>query len=243
MASKKLNDLLRLGMKSIPDMRQIAAGLSGPGIDTRYWVSYGTVGTIDDEGNLNITDSHAVFIGPEGVDVEVMLEPIGVHCHCTYAGVYGGAHCSIMAPIRAGDRVLVALPGGDSTLPPIIVAILHDAQSTVPLDDDHKPTFRNDRVLISATGIPIDIRVGKDSKIKVGTDGTVTIEAKKSVVKASEESDVETPKHVVKSDAIHLGADSLTPQEGAVTGMGIDPFTGVSYFILGNASVTVMAKK
>lgn len=44
---------------------------------------------------------------------------------------------------------------------------------------------------------------------------------------------------VVAPDSVELGVAhgvTLTPADGIVTGQGIDPYTGLSYFALGNAS-------
>lgn len=46
----------------------------------------------------------------------------------------------------------------------------------------------------------------------------------------------------VIAPAIELG-DEPAALDGVVTGTGIDPFTGVSYSVLGNASAVVKAKK
>ena len=48
---------------------------------------------------------------------------------------------------------------------------------------------------------------------------------------------------VITANEVHLGEDNLTQLDGVVVGSGIDPFTGASYFALGNASGVVRAKK
>lgn len=47
---------------------------------------------------------------------------------------------------------------------------------------------------------------------------------------------------VIKSGLIELGDGGLTPTDGLVHGSGIDPFTGATYFSLGNASSVVRGK-
>lgn len=42
---------------------------------------------------------------------------------------------------------------------------------------------------------------------------------------------------------VELGGEDLLPVNGVVHGLGVDAFTGLPYWMLGNASRTVMAKK
>lgn len=50
-------------------------------------------------------------------------------------------------------------------------------------------------------------------------------------------------KVVVQSDDVNLGEDDLGNTQGVVNGEGVDPFTGKTYWLLGNASGVVKAKK
>jgi hypothetical protein len=139
------------------DTRRLAESLRTPGIDPRHWVSYGTVGTVGDKGEVSYTDTHAIYIGPEGVEVDVILEPSGIACTCHYAGIAGGVSSTILAPIHPGDRVLVCLPDGDFSGPPTIVAILHSAAVPVPLGADRKPVFKNDRIFVWGQSVPVEV--------------------------------------------------------------------------------------
>lgn len=42
---------------------------------------------------------------------------------------------------------------------------------------------------------------------------------------------------------VELGAEGLLPPQGVVHGEGVDPFTGLPYWMLGNASTVVLAKR
>ncbi len=42
---------------------------------------------------------------------------------------------------------------------------------------------------------------------------------------------------------VELGAENLTPPDGVVHGTGTDPYTGMPYWMLGNTSNVVGAKK
>lgn len=51
------------------------------------------------------------------------------------------------------------------------------------------------------------------------------------------------PRIKITSSLIHLGDGSLVDLDGVLTGRAIDPFTGATHFVLGNASAYVRAKK
>lgn len=139
-------------------MQRLAEAVKSPGIDPRHWVSYGTVGVTDDAGNLDFSSTaKCLYIGPEGVEVDVILQPLNIPVTAHYYGLQGGCEATMLTPIRPGDRVLVVLPDGDPTLPPVIVAILHSAYCKVPLGPDRKPIFRNDRVFIWSTSLPVEV--------------------------------------------------------------------------------------
>jgi hypothetical protein len=157
------------------DVTRIAEAIKMPGIDPRHWVSYGTVGTERDDGTFDTTDPKAVYNGPEGLEVDVLLEPLGFAVTAHYSGIHGGAKATIVAPIKAGDRVLVVLPEGELTYP-VIVAVLHSNAVKVPLGDDGKPLFRNDKVFVWGQGIAIDIQNSAGAKATLKADGEVVVE-------------------------------------------------------------------
>ena len=209
------------------DAMALGEALARPGNDLRYWVSHGTVCMVGDDGAIDTKNPNAVWIGPEGVECDVRLEPLCIHVCCQYAGISAG-DVTIYPPIHPGDRVLVNLPEGFAHLP-IIVAILHSRSQKQPLGPDRKPLFDNTRLLVYAKTAAIDVRNAGGVQVLLEQNGTVTTTAKNVVVKA---------------DTTMLGDGGLTaPQDGVVTGGGIDPCTGLSYYVLGNASSSVMAKK
>lgn len=146
-----------------------------PGIDPRLWVSYGTVGTVDDDGNVDPTDWQSIHVGPEGVEVDVLLEPSRIPTTCHYFGMAGGRAATVTAPIRPGDLVLVTLPGGDTSDMPVISAIMHSEAHPVPVGPDRLPIFKNDSVFVWAEDVPVDIRTKGGARIRVNQDGTVEV--------------------------------------------------------------------
>ena len=160
----------------------------GPGTDTRRWCEMGTVATLDDEtGDWDFKDKRAVVNGPEGVEVDVRLEPLDQLVSCKYAGIQAG-EVTIFAPIRPGDIVLVAMPQGGNTQP-VIVAILQSRSKRQPLGPNRKPLFDNQRLLIHAKTVPIDIRLAGAAgatpvQVLLEQDGTVTTTGGKIVQNA-----------------------------------------------------------
>jgi len=142
--------------------------------DTRHWVSYGVVGTVNDAGDVDDTDQNAILIAPGGVMVDVVLYPSEEPVTCRYAGISGGPSVTILAPIHPGDEVLVALPDGELGLPPAIVAILNSRAVPLPLEQDGKPVFRNDRLSVFAQDVPVEVRTASGASVRLETDGTIS---------------------------------------------------------------------
>ena len=146
------------------------------GADLRYWVSNGTVATVDTEtGEWNPKDTNAIWNASDGIAVDVKLEPLEIPVTCQYAGIQAG-ELTILAPIRPGDLVKCEFPDGDLT-GGIITNILHSRSNRQPTDGG-KPIFGNDRLLIYAKTVPIDMRTagqgGKGSvQLWIGQDGTI----------------------------------------------------------------------
>lgn len=155
-------------------MRRIGRGLALPGSDLRHWCSYATVATTSgDDGQMNVTDPNAILITPAGVEVDVVLEPSGYPCTARYGISAGSVH--INAPIRPGDQVIVGVPDGDASMVPQIFCIINGSSDPMPVGDDGKPIYRNDRMMIhAAAGVPIEIRNADGTMVRI-TDGLVEL--------------------------------------------------------------------
>jgi len=163
------------------DSKRLGEAIAAPGVDLRYWCSMADVCTVDHEtGECNYQDKHAIWNDSAGVDVDVMLQPLGIPCTCKYAGESAG-EVTVVTPIRPGDVVLVQLPDGDLNSP-VITKILHSRSRRQPVEGG-KPIFDNARMLIFAKAVPIDIRTaGKDGspvQVLIEQDGTATVTAKR----------------------------------------------------------------
>jgi|HubBroStandDraft_2_1064218.scaffolds.fasta_scaffold24277_2 hypothetical protein len=159
------------------DSGRMGKAIAAPGVDLRYWVSYGTVGTISDDGTFDPTNGQAIYTSPDGCYVDVLLHPAMQHVTARYSGVQGGASGTIYTPIQPGDEVLVEIPGGDLRLPPVITRILSAEHSRLPMNPDRTPIWQNDRILIHAATVPVEIRTAGGASLTVNQDGTVNMNA------------------------------------------------------------------
>jgi hypothetical protein len=160
------------------DVQKLGNALKRPGMDPRVWISEGTVGTLDPEtGEMDFTDRHAIWNDSGGVHVDVELQPSGWHTTARYAPAQAG-EATISGPIRPGDIVLVEFPNGN-TSGGVITKILQSRSKRQPVDQG-KPIFNNNRLLIHAKTVPIDVRTA-EARVLLEQDGTVAVTGSKSI--------------------------------------------------------------
>lgn len=159
-------------IRRTPDAKRIAASVAAPGIDTRTWVTSAAV-AVSGGGETSFTNPHAVLTEPAGVLVDVLLMPSGVPVTCRYYGSYGGKHGAISFPVAAGDNLLVLLPEGNPMALPVALPPMHSANFPMPVGDDGKPVFKNDRILIYGTAVPIEVRTKGGAIVRLDQDGNV----------------------------------------------------------------------
>lgn len=153
------------------DLGALREGIASPGMDTRYWVSLGTVGTIDNQGDFHPDDPHAVWNGPEGVECDVKLEPLEQMVVALWGA---GGDVADISPIHPGDQVVVECPGGDPSTPPVITRIIHSRSNKQPMTSG-VPIFDNHRRLIYARQGVVDIRTAGGVQLLLNQDGTAVL--------------------------------------------------------------------
>lgn len=143
-------------VKKTFDVQRIAKAIAGPGVDTRFWFSAGTVGVFTNQGEFvtsGVAARDAIAVEADGALVDVRLEPSGEFVSARYHGVRAGRWAVILAPLAPGDEVLVAIPDGDpNNAATSIVAVLANATAPIPSD------WANDRLLIDGLVVPVHIR-------------------------------------------------------------------------------------
>lgn len=136
------------------DVERIAAGLRTPGIDPRTWLSAGTVGFEGADGVFHTSGelaANAFFVDTLGARVSVRLEPEDEIVTARVGWLVGRAG-RLLFPVRPGDEVVVAIPGGDFKSPACcVVGMLSNATASIPED------WNNDRVLFDLN-VPFEVR-------------------------------------------------------------------------------------
>lgn len=195
-----------------PDLARIAAGLARPGIDTRVWVERGTVATVGGESGVpDFGDGNAILVDTAGVDVDVVLGTDEHPVTCRWGLTYGDV--CIVPPIRPGDHVLVEIPGGDLANVPEIIKVLAGTADPVPTGGDGMPLFKNDRLLIHARNVPIDLRTAGGARVLMAQDGTVVLnEGERGVARVKDATKLAMqPQEVVKLAAALLATGAFLP--------------------------------
>lgn len=133
------------------DVQRLGQALAGPGLDTRDWLSAGTVGARDPQGEF-VIDPQSVYASQLGTVVDVRLEPSGRMITARWNGLSVGRFGSILFPIRAGDDVVVLFPNGDpNDGSATIIGLIGDRTALTPED------WNNDRVLFDLN-VTLEIR-------------------------------------------------------------------------------------
>lgn len=158
------------------DVARIGRGLARQGADLRHWVSYATVAAVDDDGAVDLSNPNAVVITPGGVDVDVVLEPSGYPMTCKHGVAAGTVY--VCGPIKVGDQVIVEIPEGDVSMVGKITSVIsgpNGEADAVPVGPDGLPLFQNDRYLVFAKGVPIELRTDGGARLLVNPDGTIQV--------------------------------------------------------------------
>jgi hypothetical protein len=115
---------------------------------------------VGDDGAEHFDDPHAVWIGPEGVECDVVLQPLGQ----SVTALWGeGGDVTDIAPIHAGDQVVVEFPDGN-LMGGKILCIIKSRSNKQPMISG-TPIFDNKRRLIYAKKGELDLRTaGADGK-------------------------------------------------------------------------------
>lgn len=156
------------------DMGRMALGLSMPGIDPRSWVEYGTVGTVGGTEKPDFTNGNAVLVTQDGIEVDVLVGISQTPMTCRHGTAYGGA--VFVTPIYPGQHVLVLIPGGDLGNVGEILRVLGGPHTRLPIGEDRKPLFQNDRALLYAgEGVSLDLRTAGGARALLDPQGNVVL--------------------------------------------------------------------
>ncbi len=155
------------------DMASLREGVSGPGMDTRTWLSYATV-----------ADDVQVEFDPDyGPLVTVALQPNKTLQRCRVLGDVAGDGEASYYPFVAGDEVLVLLPEGSERAGAVIIGRLNNSIDKFPTNvggqDPAKNAFgfrRTKAPMIHESAGPMMWRSAiSGAFLAIDTKGTVTL--------------------------------------------------------------------
>lgn len=105
---------------------------AAPGMDTRQWLSYGTVDeSTEDQPSVLFKDSDGNPL-PEGPRVMVTLQPSGITVPCRVGSFLAGVGEGSWFPFQDKDEVLVAVPEGNEQAGAVIITRLNQELDTWP---------------------------------------------------------------------------------------------------------------
>jgi hypothetical protein len=162
------------------DMDRLARAVSGPGIDTRVWVSQAIVRAF----KVKATGVFAeVVLIPSGVGVNGAGEMTEQRVTARVGPIYAGNGFGFYAPLEVDDEVLVTVPEGVTDSGVVVVARLWSASDPTPQTARDHPA-----------DVVLHVREDKDLRIYVGGGGKVRIAAGGTESPAAREGDpVNTP--------------------------------------------------
>jgi hypothetical protein len=215
--------MMKRGRNWTPDAARLARGLARAGNDLREWIHYGTVAALTGkDGGPSYTDENAIVISPFGVEVDVVLEPLNYPCTARW-GIQSG-RVFISTPIHPGDQVVVLIPAGDPSSVPEILRIITCPHNPIPVGEDGLPRFKNDRALVAAQGVPIELLAlgdGAEVSLLVNPDGTIQLggQAAQELIRGTEYRNKEGDMNQALSaaiDTLNQVATVYTPAELAL---------------------------
>jgi hypothetical protein len=175
---------------------------------------------IDPRVWVSLATVTAFHVDPvQGVFADVFLMPLGAQATARVGAVYAGNGFGFYAPLKIDDEIIVMAPSGDMDEGLVVVSRLWSAADPPPSE-----------AASSSDEIILHIEDNKVFRIIVGGTGKMVIEARDSAT------------IMLGDDGLELNPVPQSSTNGIVTGTGIDPFTGSTYAVLGNASTKVAAK-
>jgi hypothetical protein len=116
------------------DAATMGEAFARPGMDTRQWVSYGTVDERTTDQTTGETTEPVEFDPDYGPLISVTLQPSGIPCRCRVAAQIAGNGEGSYHPFIPGDEVIVAIPQGDERAGACIFGRLNNAIDAFPME-------------------------------------------------------------------------------------------------------------
>ncbi|KKN72088.1 hypothetical protein LCGC14_0414830 [marine sediment metagenome] len=153
--------------RTSPDMGRLANAVSRPGIDPRVWLTLAVVLDVGYDAN-------------EGIFADVQFQPDGTVETCLLGAPYAGAEFGAYFPVNVDDTVLVAVPSGDPSTGPTLIARMWNSG-----DKPHADFQSEDEEEEPTKDVVLRIQPGRKLKIRTSDDGDgvdITVEGNGDVV-------------------------------------------------------------
>jgi len=151
--------------RQVPDFNRLRAAISGPGADTRLWVS---IARVEEEENSVYWMEGTGWVA----DVTFQTGPNAGEgdTPCRVLGPIGGSGTAQTRPVEPNSVVAVALVDGDANVQPVILGMLHNPT------DQPVPTEVNELEINQSVASSTNITVS-DYKVESQYAGDVRISA------------------------------------------------------------------
>jgi len=178
------------------DIRRMRHLISGPGVDTRVWVSLGVVQSVEQS--------------EEGLLAEVAMLPNEELVECDIASQYAGQGFGLVTVPREGDTVVVLVPGGDSDMRAVIFGTLWSGVDTPPTESQEADFNATQDCLLrveNSKNLRIITAAGGNVNITVEGSGNVNMKVGSGVIRLGNDT------HVPMDGVVHgSGFDPFTGQ-------------------------------
>lgn len=146
--------------------------VSGPGVDTRTWVSIGIVDLpSSDEGGETVD-----FDEDDGqVYVNVTLKPKDTPVRARLGMLFAGPGETTYVPFAGGEEVIVVLPEGDPRTGAVILGRLNNAYDSFPFENVGGADPKNNAIAMLRTRTALTVESGASVLVRSAATGALLL--------------------------------------------------------------------
>jgi len=215
------------------NLRDLAAGMAGPGNDTRQWCSFGTV-----RGGTTEDDPCVEFVNDQPL-VRVLLHPSLIEVRARVAGRIAGDGEAEWHPFVPGDEVFVGIPEGNERAGAVILGRLNNAIDRFPSgsvagQDPRKNAFafsRRKTPVIDELNGPVMLRSALTGGfISIDDAGVFTLRG----------GNPDDPNAAKPAPGLQMGPDGISMQDASAKfGISFGPTSGALLVLVDDAVLSL----